>query len=1040
MASITEVSIRRPVATAMAFLILIVIGVVAFRSLPVDLLPEIEFTQLTVRVDYPNVGPEEIEQIITDPIENAVSGLPNLERVTSQSEEGGSRVRLELARGTDVDEAANDLRAAIDELRDELPVEAEAPRIFKLDLDRVEVVSLAATSTRDLQELTRILETEIARRFDQIAGVGAIELRGGVYREIRVELERDRLKAAGLTALDVQEALARENATLPAGDVRSGFNDLYVRALGEYQSVDQIARTVIRSVEGLPIRVEDVATVHDGHEDVGYLVEMNGVPAITLGVQKQSGANTVAVADAIRREAERVNQERDDLQLTVVEDQSEFIRQSIASVRTSALWGSLLAIAVLYFYLRNRSSTVIIALSIPISIVAAFGLLYFGGLTLNQMTFGGLALGVGLIVDNSIVVLESIVRKREEGDMQLREAARVGAREVAGAIVASTLTTCVIFLPVVFSRTTSGALFQALALVVVFALACSLLVALTLVPMLASRYLRVRSLAERQRSRWVRTFRGLEGWYTRRLEGALRHRGRVFAATGLLLALSLLLWPLIPIELAPETQANEIDVGLEMARGTNLAVVRSYVDELAAKVRAVMPEGVAHLVATEVRGDSAAVELKLVPEGERSMGSSELADRIREAVAGEIPGAEIEVEAQEGLWILRRIFGSGGTGDALEIELRGWDLKEADRLAADIERRIARVPGIADTQVSRREGQPERRLVLDRERIAELDLSVREVGRTLLANVGGVEAGRFREGGDEYPITVRLRPEDRLAGDDLDNISLRTPAGAVVPLSSLVEVRGGRGPVEIDRVDGQRVTYVSADLETGVALGDAVERVQAALGDLALPDGYSILFGGEYQEQQAARRDFTVAIVMALLLVYMLMAAQFERFLDPLIVMLAVPVALIGVVPALLLTGTTLNIQSVMGLVMLIGIVVNNAIVLVDAINLLRRDYQMGAADAVLEAARLRLRPILMTTTTTVLGLLPLAIGWGTGAEIQAALARVVIGGLLASTLVTLLLIPVTYSTATGAVARLRARGWLSKAERAKEAERAATA
>jgi hydrophobic/amphiphilic exporter-1 (mainly G- bacteria), HAE1 family len=1040
MASITEVSIRRPVATAMAFLILIVIGIVSFRTLPVDLLPEIEFTQLTVRVDYPNVGPEEIEQIITDPIENAVSGLPNLERVTSQSEEGRSRVRLEFARGTDIDEAANDLRAALDQLRDELPVEADAPRIFKLDLDRVEVVGLAATSTRDLQELTRILETEIVRRFDQIAGVGAIDIRGGVYREIRVELERDRLKAAGLTALDVQDALARENATLPAGNVKSGFNDLYVRALGEYQSVDQIARTVIRSGAGLPVRVQDVATVHDSHEDVGYLVEMNGVPAITVSVQKQSGANTVAVADAVRREADQINRERDDLQLTVVEDQSQFIRQSIASVRSSALWGSLLAILVLYFYLRNRSSTSIIALSIPISVVAAFGLLYFGGLTLNQMTFGGLALGVGLIVDNSIVVLESIVRKREEGDLQVREAARVGTREVAGAIVASTLTTCVIFLPVVFTRTTSGALFQALALVVVFALVCSLLVALTLVPMLASRYLRVRSLAERQRSGWVRSFRRLEGWYTQRLEGALRHRGRVFAATGLLLALALVLWPLIPVELAPQAMASEIDIELEMARGTNIAVVRAYVDELVAKVRAVLPEGEVHLVATEVRGDSAAVELKLVPESERSIGSSELADRIRAAIDGEVPGAAIEVEAQEGLWVLRRIFGSGGTGRAIEIELRGWDLEEADRIAAELERRIERVPGISETRISRREGQPEQRLVLDRDRIAELDLSVREVGRILSANVGGVEAGRFREGGDEYPITVRLRPEDRLAGEDLDNISLRSPAGAMVPLSSLVEVRRGRGPVEIDRVDGQRVTYVSANLETGVALGDAVERVQAALDDLALPEGYSILFGGQFQEQQAARRDFTVAIVMALLLVYMLMAAQFERFLDPLIVMVAVPMALIGVVPTLLLTGTTLNIQSVMGLVMLIGIVVNNAIVLVDTINLLRRDYRMGAADAVLEAARLRLRPILMTTTTTVLGLFPLALGWGTGAEIQASLARVVIGGLLASTLVTLLLIPVTYSTATGAVARLRASRWLKTAAAGEEEERAATA
>jgi HAE1 family hydrophobic/amphiphilic exporter-1 len=405
------------------------------------------------------------------------------------------------------------------------------------------------------------------------------------------------------------------------------------------------------------------------------------------------------------------------------------------------------------------------------------------------------------------------------------------------------------------------------------------------------------------------------------------------------------------------------------------------------------------------------------------MGSTEMADRVRRAVDGQVPGAEIDVEAQQGLWMLNRVFSSGG-GNAVEIEIRGWDLGRADRIAADIRHRMERLPGVTDVRVSRREGQPEERLELDRERIAEVGLSVQEVGRTLMANVGGLEAGRFREGGDEFPIVVRLRPEDRLYASDLDNVVLRTPAGEIVPLSALVERRRGRGPVEIERVDGQRVTYVSANLESGIALGDAVEGIRDALGDLSLPEGFALVFGGQYEEQQKARRDFTVAMLMALVLVYMLMAAQFERFVDPLIVMLSVPVALVGVVPALLLTGTTLNIQSLMGLMMLIGIVVNNAIVLVDAVNLLRREYRMGAAEAVIEAGRLRLRPILMTTGTTVLGLFPLALGLGTGAEIQAPLARVVIGGLLASTLVTLVLIPVAYTTATGLTARVRRRRW----------------
>ncbi len=1029
MASITGLSIRRPVATSMAFLILIVVGIVCLRSLPVDLLPQVEFTQLTVRVSYPNVGPKEIEQIITDPIENAVSGLPNLERVTSESEEGSSRVRLEFSRGTNVDEAANDLRAALDQLRNDLPIEATPPEILKLDLDRIEVVSLAATSTRDLQSLTRLLEEDLARRFEQIPGVGAIEVRGGVYRQIRIELDRDRLRASGLTAVDVQQALQAENVTLPGGNVKSGFSDLYVRGLGEYQSLDQIARTVVTVIAGKPVRVRDVAMVSDSYEDVRYLAEINGVPSVSLGIQKQSGANTVAVADAIREEVERINAERDDLHFTVFADQSEFIRQSMASVRQSALWGALLAIVVLYLFLRNRSSTVIIALSIPISVISTFGLLFFGGLTLNQMTFGGLALGVGMIVDNAIVVLESIVRKREEEGASMIEAARAGTSDVAGAIVASTLTTCVVFLPVVFTSTTSGALFQAMALVVVFSLVCSLLVALTLVPMLASRYLRL-APPDRKAAKKTGPLTRLEGWYTRRLGQALQHRRRVFAVTGTLLALTLAFWPLIPVELAPPTEADEIDVDIEMAQGTNIAVVRHYVGELEKKVREALPPGQVELISTEVRGGDAEVELKLAPQEERSMSGDELADLLREAVDGEIPGAEISVDAQPGLWILRRIFSSGGGEDDVEIELRGWDLERSDEIAAEIRRRIERVPGVTDVRVSRREGQREDNLIFDRERIADLGLSVRDVSRVVQANVGGVEAGRFRQEGLEYPIVVRLRPEDRLNSQDLRNISLTTPQGATVPLSSLAEWRRDRGPVSIERVDGQRVTYVTAGLQEDVTLGEAVEKIRAGLSDLRLPQGYSLLYGGEYQEQQEAQRDFTIAILMALALVYMLMAAQFERFLDPLIVMLSVPMALIGVVPMLLLTGTTLNIQSIMGLVMLIGIVVNNAIVLVDAINLLRREHQMGAADAVIEAGRLRLRPILMTTTTTVLGLAPLAMGIGAGAEIQAPLARVVVGGLVASTLVTLVLIPVAYASATALVTRFKSRHWRAEEDR----------
>ena len=1031
----------------MFYLVVITVGIAGFLNLPVDLLPPIEFPRLTVYTRYANVGPEEIEQIITDPVENAVSGVPNIERISSRSEEGVSFVSLEFAQGTSLDEAANDLRAALDRIRDDLPEEAEPPGIWKFDPNNISVVTLSAKSTRNLEELTRVLERDIAQRFEQIPGVGTIEVRGGVYREVHVDLKRDRLQASGLTPAEVRGALSRENATLPGGNVKEGLSDLYVRTVGEYTSVDQIANTVITHVEGNPIRVADVAEVKMGYEDVRRLAEYNGVPVVRMMIQKQSGANTVTVADDVRNEVERVNEERRDIELSIISDQSTFIRQSMSNVQQSALWGGLLAILVLYLFLRNGSSTGIIALAIPISVIATFGLLYFGGMTLNQMTFGGLALGIGLMVDNAIVVLENIVRHREDNGRSLIDAARIGTREVAGAIVASTLTTCVIFLPLAFTQTTSMALFQALALVVVFALGCSLLVALTLVPMLSSRFLTIRpdsatesesnlegnvNTAEparkpRKKSAFQLFFRRLEDRYTGAVRSALGRRGLVFGVTGFLVLATILMWPLVPVELAPQTDADEIDVEMEMAQGTNIAVVKTYLNELERAVRPLLPMEDILSVSSEVRGGDAEVEITMLPAGERNITSTELADRIRKEVTGLIPGAEIRVEAQSGLWILRRIFSSGGDTEAVQVELRGYDLDLSEEIAKEMVTRMETADGVTDVRISRREGRPEQNIGFDREKISSLGLSVQQVAQAIQTSVGGSRAGNYRVGGDEYPIVVRLRAEDRLTTRDLDNIAVETSTGQVIPVSSLVQSRRDRGPTSIQRVNGQRVTYISANLEEGVALGDAVERIQADLSQMALPEGFSITFGGEYLEQQKAQRDFLLAIVMALVLIYMVMAGQFERFIDPLIVMFSVPVAIVGVVPTLLLTGTTMNMQSIMGIVMLIGIVVNNAIVLVDYINLMRREQGLDLVDAVIEAGRLRLRPILMTTLTTVLGLFPLALGFGAGAEIQASLARVVIGGLTASTLITLVLIPVVYVNVTTAVERARSWSWFSR-------------
>ena len=1024
---ITETAVKRPIATTMLFLIIIVLGVISFRYLPVDLLPPVEYPQLTVATEYPNVGPEEIEKIITQRIENTIAGVPGVERVRSSSSEGRSRVTLEFAQGTDIDVAANDIRAALDRVRDDLPPEADAPRIWKFDPNNFPIVIIGANSEMNLQELTQVLEREVTKQFEQIPGVGSIDIWGGVYKEVHVELKRDRLIASGLSSAEVQQAIASENVNLPGGNVNSGVQQLYVRTLGEYESIDQIANTIITVVEGKPIRVKDVAEVKWGYEDLDRLVTIDEKPMVRFGIRKQTGANTVAVAEKIRQEIDRVNDQRSDLNLFVTTDQSEFIQNSIDNVQSSAIWGALLAIVVLYIFLRNGSSTFIIAAAIPISIIATFALLYFNGLTLNQMSFGGLALGVGLIVDNAIVVLENIIRLREERGKDLEASALVGTREVGGAIVASTITTSVIFLPVVFMQTISGTIFQQLALVVVFALVCSLFVALTLVPMLCSKFLTVQpneSEKAGEKSWFQRMFNRLEDRYTAFIRYTLQKKSVVFASTAVLVIGCFLIVPIIPVELAPQSDADEIDVDFMMAEGTNIAVQNEYLQELERVVRANLPmEDVEHLT-TDVRDGRAEVEIAMVEASERSQSTSKIADQLREKVTGTIPGGDIRVSAQSGLWILRRIFGSGG-GEAVEVQLRGYDLERAKQLSREIKRRMEEIPEVSGVRTDRREGRPEENMVFDREKIADLGLTVSEVARVIQTNIGGSRAGTFRVGGDEFPINVRLQPEDRLSTTDLQNISIRTPGGEVLPISAVVTQNKGRGPTDINRVNSQRVSYISANLESGVALGSAVEKIQAKLSDMQLPDGFSIVYSGEYEEQQKAAADFRLSIIMALILIYMVMAAQFERFFDPLVVMFSVPLAVIGVVPTMLLTGTTINMQSMMGIVMLIGIVVNNAIVLIDYINLMRREHNMNVREAVIHSGKLRLRPILMTTLTTVLGLLPLSFGIGSGAEIQASLARVVIGGLTASTLVTLVFIPVVYVSAETLMSRIRSKSWL---------------
>ncbi|MBN1541575.1 efflux RND transporter permease subunit, partial [candidate division KSB1 bacterium] len=705
-------------------------------------------------------------------------------------------------------------------------------------------------------------------------------------------------------------------------------------------------------------------------------------------------------------------------------DTSVYIKRSINSVGNSTLLGGLLAIVVLFLFLRNFSSTAIIATAIPISIIATFGLMYFGGFTLNIMTFGGLALGIGMLVDSAIVVLENIYRHREEG-LPPEASALKGTQQVWSAIVASTLTTLVVFFPVVFIRGMSGIMFRQMAFVVSFSLLCALVVALTLIPMLSSRFLRYQPakhlLNESRLHRIYATseavFHKIESAYAVLLKQALTHRPRVAVSAFALFAVSILLIRFIGVELMPAADEGEVRVNIEMAVGTRLEILDQTTEAIEELIRANVPEMTDMMSRiggggySSGGGHTAEVRCNLVPRNQRQRSSEEVANDLR-AVLRTLPGVIIRTRAGQGLFLLR--LGSS-SGDNVTVEVRGYDLATAQELARRVEQVVQRVPGITDTRISREEGSPEQIIRIDRQKAADLGLSITTIGEALQTTVGGTYASYFRQGGKEYRILVRLSEQDRKDLAELLDLTVINNRGVPVVLRNVVEAVPHEGPVRLERKDQERIISISANF-TGRDMGSVIADIRKELQTVPVPKDFSILFGGDYEEQQKAFRELLLGIILAIVLVYFVMAGQFESFRDPLIVLFSIPMAVIGVVIVMILTGTTFSMQAFIGCIMLAGIVVNNAILLVDYTNLLRREEQMALYDAIALAGSRRLRPILMTTLTTVLGLLPLSFGLGEGGEAQAPLARVVIGGLLSSTLVTLVLIPVVYSLFEGGI------------------------
>jgi len=998
--------------------VVILIGWIAFLRLPVDLMPDVSFPSITVRVGYAGVGPLEMEELVTRPLEQAMSAVAGLERLESTSSEGSSRVTLNFAWGTDLNEAADDVRNRLDRVRGRLPQEADAPVMFKFDANASPIMGVGVEGDFDPVRLREIGEHDLSPRMERVPGVASVTVEGGLRRQVHVELSKEKITALNLPVDRITSLLRTENQNIPLGEIDEGDRTYLVRSQGQFENLNEIRDLVVMTRAGVPVYLRDIAEVKDATEDFRSFTRINGKPGVRLRITKQSGQNTVQIADAVRAEVARINREVPGITLTVLDDSSVFIKRSITAVQEHAVIGGCLVMLIIFLFLRNLRATFIVFTSIPISVIGTFALLHFAGYTLNTMTFGGLALGIGMIVDASIVVIENTFRHMEHGKDRM-QAAIDGSEEVWSAILASTLTHIAVFIPLLFLTGVSSILFKQLSIVVMFSLTMSLFVAVTIVPVLCSRLLKLPPPVEQRTGISGRLYTaserfldGIDDTYSRIVHKALSHRPTVLGVGTGAVVIAALILPTIGFELMPQADEGEVSITAELPVGTRVERAQDVATRLESLMKELVPES--ETVITQAGGggfmgggaNRTNVTVRLVPRDERKRTSEQVAKDLNRQLTGVLPGVIITTRASGGNSQMTRIMGNGDS--RISLEIRGDDLQEANTLAQSVKSVMDKVPAVRNARVGRDVGRPELAIDVDRPKAALLGLSVTNVADSIRTSVGGTQAAFFREAGNEYPIIVRLREEDRGRVEDINDVLVSAPGGKVLQAKNLLNLKNQSGPTEIQRKNQERVLRVTAEPEA--TLSDALAAIQSQLSTVSVPNDFAMGFGSEAEEQARAFKQLQMMLILAIILVYAVMASQYESLRDPFIIMFSVPLAAIGVVLALKLTGTTFSLQAYIGVIMLAGIVVSNAILLVDYTNVLRRRDHMPLRQAVETAGRTRLRPILMTTLATILGLVPMALGIGEGAELQAPLARVVIGGLTASTMITLVFVPTVYT------------------------------
>jgi len=1051
--NISKLSVNRPVTTTMVFTAILLLGFISWSRLPQELFPTITYPQITVVTSYENAAPEEIESLITKIIEESIGTVNNVKRISSISKEGISLVMVEFNWGTNMDFAALNVREKIDLIKERLPREAQEPIVMKYNPFDLPILNLAVTGPMSSLELREICRKYIKDTIEKVEGVASATISGGDQREIVVEIDQSRLRASQLSIISIVDSIKAANLNYPAGTIKESFYEYLIRTMGEYQEISEIqetptaleepekeAETVKEKEEKEKkgrrlVYLKDIAEVHDTIKEKTSISRYNAKEGIFLVVKKQSGTNTLNVVKKVRREIQRLLSEKlpEGVKIEVTYDQSQFIQEAISNVRNAAIQGGILAFFVLLFFLRQLRSSIVITAAIPISIMATFCLMYFGKINLNMMSLGGLALGVGMLVDNAVVVIENIFRHRQmqKGTAQ---ACIDGASEMSGPIVGSTLTTVAVFLPFAFVVGIAGQIFKQLSMTISFSLLTSILVAISLVPMLLSlghrqKTAQTKKVAKitnvpankvKSDSRWGK-------YYTRFLSRLLSCKLLIISLVFLAFLFSLRILAQQERRFLPNIDQRQFIIKVDLAPGKRLEITDRVVKEIEQLLLNLEEtKGITVIIGSSEEKASAEttlqtlgshqaqimVNLKKLSAGQGIQRSTEeviqyLKSHLRNK---NLEDAQIEYIAQES-----SLSTAIEEGAPIVVEIRGPNLGQLADISAAIQSQLNKISGLYGIKNSQISPSPESKFYILKDKASLYGLSVRDIALTAKIALKGYVATKFKEKeGEEIDIRIRLRPEDRCNLITLRRLLIHTPLGVNIPLSEVAYLTKGSGPTEIRRVDQQRSVLITANIFQR-SLKEVIKEVNAVLDSVkqkmpSLSKDYSVQLRGEQQKMAESFKSLAFALILALILVYMIMAAEFESLWQPLIIMFTVPLSLIGVSAILFLTRTPLSAVAYLGIIMLGGIVVNNGIVLIDFINrLIKQGY--APAEAVVIASKARLRPILMTSMTTILGLSPLALGIGEGAELRAPLALTVIGGLSSATFLTLVMIPALYLT-----------------------------